>query len=262
MLQDVHDLDEALQRADQPLMGMRLLKSLDQESEDGPWKFRGVASDETEDVEGDKILRKSLDVSYAARRGYVNWDHWRGPENQIGYLTHCEVLTLPRIEELAKSITDIKETATCYVEGELYKHVPRAVSTHNLLKSIPEDGIGPGLSLDGSIARAKATRGIIKAFVRGVAITPAPVHPQTVARLKKSLQAYTELEGTEQLSPDFIDTLAKAVAGEMRKSLQPGSKAMSHDEAVIFLLQRKPTWTYDVASKLVKYTMQNLARGA
>ena len=48
----------------QPLVGMTMVKAV----QDGDtWKFAGIASDETEDVEGDTILRKALDVSYAQR---------------------------------------------------------------------------------------------------------------------------------------------------------------------------------------------------
>lgn len=262
-LQRIPDLEEALLQADQSLIGMELLKSTEELTEDGPWMFQGVASDESEDVEGDNILRKALDVTYAARRGYVNWDHGKGPEDQIGYLTRCEVLTPSRIEELSKSNSRILKTSTVFVEGELYKHVPKAAATYKLLKSIPDGAAGPGLSLDGTLARNRQNLGIVKAFVRGVAITPAPAHPSTIAQLKKSLMAYDAILRAEgELPVNLPAVLAKEVVAELRKNMQPASGGMTHDEAVLFVLRKRPRWTYELASKLVRYTQQQLGRGA
>jgi len=47
------------------------------------WSFSGVASDEGEDEDGDAILRKQLDISYAQQRGYVNWNHSRNPADHL-----------------------------------------------------------------------------------------------------------------------------------------------------------------------------------
>ncbi len=102
----------ALDKAPVPLVTLRLLKTVSNRKDDG-WKFAGIASDETEDVEGDTILRKMLDVSYASQRGYVNWDHSRAPEDQIGYLTTCEVVDHGDVERLSKNFgVDIPSTAS------------------------------------------------------------------------------------------------------------------------------------------------------
>ena len=264
MFENLPDLETALDQADQPLLGMNLLlKAIEPENEDAPWRFAGIASDESEDVEGDKILRKALDVSYASQRGYVNWDHSRKPGDQIGFLTKCEILNKSRISELRKSFGDISDSATVYVEGELYKHIPTAKDTFDLLKSVPAGATGPGLSLDGAVARDRSNGGVVKAFVRGVAITPAPAHPQTVARLKKSLQIYDTIAGLDgQLPADLPASIAHAVVTELKKSVE-GKKppTLSHDEAVLFVLQKRPHFTYELASKLVRYTMQKLERG-
>lgn len=244
-----------------PLMAMRLLKAIP-EGADGPWRIRGVASDETQDIEGDRILRKSIDVSYAARRGYVNWDHGKGPADQIGYLTKCEILDEPKIEELSKSIPEITSTSTIYIEGELYKHVKRAQETHDLMKSVPDGAPGLGLSLDGMLARDKRSMGVVKAFVHGIAITPAPCHPATVAHLKKSLAAYRTLfDGEGALPSDFTAAIADEVMDRLRKHLIGAtSSSMSHDEAVLFILRKRPRWSYELASRLVKYTQQKTGR--
>lgn len=263
MFEDIHDLETALELPDQPLIGMRLLKAAEA-SEDGPMRFAGIASDESADVEGDKILRKSLDVSYANQRGYVNWDHSRKPADQIGFLTKCEILNKGRIQELNKSFGNVPETATVYCEGELYRHIPSALETFELLKSVPPDAIGPGLSLDGALARDRQNGDVIKAFVRGVAITPAPAHPSTVARLVKSLLAYDALRGLEgSLPADLPAAIAHEVVQELKKHANTREETpLTHDEAVLFVLRKRPKFTYELASKLVQYTMQKLERGA
>lgn len=260
---NIPDVDEALQREPAPLVSMSLMKSVqeDEENPDSPWAFEGIASDETVDVEGDTILRKALDVSYAAQRGYVNWDHGRGPADQIGYLTACEVLTKSRIAELRKSFPDISDSATVYVRGELYKHVPRAADTNRLLKSATDTHPGPGLSLDGAVARDTKSGGVIKAFVRGVAITPVPAHPFTTARLKKSLEAYNAIAGTGTLPSDLPKEIADLVMQGLQKHVA-SNKDLSLDEAVLWVLRKKPLWTYELANKFVKYTFQNTGRGA
>jgi len=264
MFDNLPDLEAALDQPDQPLIGMSLIKAVDTEDESGPWRFAGIASDESEDVEGDTILRKALDVSYAAKRGYVNWDHSRRPSDQIGFLTRCEVLSKSRIEELNESIGSVPASATVYVEGELYKHIPAAKDTFNLLKSVPASAVGPGLSLDGAVARDRSNGNVVRAFVRGVAISPAPAHPSTVARLKKSLLAYDAIAGLEgQLPTDLSMSIARDVVTELRKhAVGVPQNPLSHDEAVMFVLRKRPHFTYELASKLVQYTLQKMERGA
>lgn len=257
---NIPDLEDAIRREPSPLVSMTLFKSVSDNPDDS-WTFEGIASDETVDVEGDTILRKALDVSYAAHRGYVNWDHGRGPEDQIGILRTCEVLTKSRIAELRKSLPDISDSATVYVKGELYKHVARAVDTYQLLKSAPEGHPGPGLSLDGAVARDTKSGGVIKAFVRGVAITPTPAHTATIARLKKSLEAYGTLADNGNLNPDLPEQIAAMVIQGLAKSAE-GNKDLSHDEAVLWVLRKKPHWTYDLANQFVRYSFQNIGRGA
>lgn len=245
-----------------PLFTAILLKAIPGD-ENEPWRFAGIASDESEDLVGDSILRKAIDLSYAQQRGYVNWDHLRGPGDQLGFLTKAEIIPESRVGELKKTFPGIKNTASIYVEGELYKNVPRAQEVYQIMKSLPEDGGGAlGLSVDGSIARDVRSGGIIKAFVRGVAITTQPTHPNTLLRLSKSLEAYNQLSGTEDLSADLPGEIAREVVEQletMRKSVE-GSGQLNHDQAVLFVLRQRPTWTYELADKVVKYVTTEVNR--
>jgi hypothetical protein len=238
------------EQAPETLFVSTFLKSLDEGTDaNKPWRFAGIASDESEDVQGDSILKKSLDLSYAQQRGYVNWDHSREPADQLGFLTSIEVISGSKLSTIKKSLgIDVPETASVYYEGELYKHVPKAVEVQHILKSIAENpnAKGLGVSVDGVCARDKEDRTVVRAFVRGIALTPAPVHTQTLAVLRKSLLSNS--------SSEVIQMLNREVGKDVLL------KSMNREEAILFLLKRKPNWTYRFADQVVSYTLQNLAK--
>lgn len=231
---------------------MYLFKETDADSLDA-WKFAGIASDESEDEDGDKILKKSLDLSYAQKRGYVNWHHSRAPADQIGYLTKAVIVTNKNKDVIQQGLEiPVSDSASVYVEGELYKHVDRAIEVHNIMKSQGAGAPGLGLSLDGMVARDIESNGVVKAYVRGVAVTPIPAHPNTLSRLKKSLQGYAMLKEAGFAPADLPAAIAKEVVEAMKKS---ADEAMSADEATLWLLRQRPHWTYDLASKVVQFTL-------
>lgn len=217
----------------QPLVELNLFKATPKDGEDDSWRFAGVASDSTPDEVGDALLKSILDVSYAQNRGYVNWNHSQQPADQIGWLTKTSIIDGQKeIEELSKSLgTELSPTATVYVEGELYKHVDQAIAVQKIMKSSPPGYSSLGLSLEGGLARNKASGRLVKAIVRGVSITHKPAHVLTMMTLRKSLQ-------------QDPDTLFKTVDG------------MSYDEAVLWVLRKRPTWTGELAEKFVHFTIQ------
>jgi hypothetical protein len=240
---------------ERPLLSLDLFKSLPGKAGEENWDFAGVASDESVDVQGDTILRKSLDVSYAKARGYVNWDHKRGPEDQLGYLKDAVVITDENRGQIEDRVgLTLRKSASMYVEGALYPHVKKAQEVQAILKSANGSVPGLGLSVDGVVARDKTAGDIIKAFVRGVAITPAPVHTLTMVQLKKSLQEYTE--EAPPTGEGLQDLVKIAVRQELAKAM-PQSRLLSYDEAVLWVLRQRPSWNYDLATKLVRFTMQS-----
>ena len=242
-----------------PLCSLELLKATKAEQVEGEpetWRFAGVASDESRDVDGDEILKKHLDLSYAQSRGYVNWDHSRAPADQLGFLEKAVLITDKNRKKLGTELgVDIPDTASVYVEGELYQHVPKAGEVHQILKSSGKDRHGLGISLDGVMARDAEKGGIVKAYVRGVALTPVPAHPKTIARLRKSLSAYRLLEDGETPA-DLVQAITDGVVEELRKSAGGGGR-LTRDEAILFLLRKRPKWNYDLASKVVQFTVRN-----
>lgn len=199
---------------------LRLLKK--QGGSENLWRVGGIASSESMDEEGDVLLRKVLDLSYVSRRGYINWDHSRAPADQLGFTTVAEVIAPGDVGKYEDMLdTPLSKSSSVYVEGRLYQHVKRAQEVYDILKSIPEKTEGSlGLSVDGSMARA-ANKSVIKAMVRGVAVTPVPAHPETLCRLVKSLRSgvataveyapVTGLSGTEQLTFDGAVVLVQRI---------------------------------------------------
>lgn len=223
----------------QTLADLTLVKAVT-DDENGRWSFKGIASDETPDITGDEMLKSIIDLSYAQKRGYVNWNHSQEPKDQVGFLSKCTVIDGDHIiEELAKTFDrPVQPTAAVYVEGELYKNVPQARHIWDIMSSTPEDAPGLGLSLEGGLARLKESGKLVKAVVRGIAITPRPAHPCTFMELRKSI------------SDQEAQILEKAAK----------EQGLSFDDAVLFMLKKRPLWNYDLASKFVQYTMQKNAK--
>lgn len=204
-----------------------------EKDEDSGWKFAGIASDEDTDIEGDSILKSNIDLSYAQQRGFVNWNHSRAPEDQIGYLTKATLISEQEIKELSKKFgMPLSKSASIYVEGELYKFVPKALEVRNILRSAQTSyRAGVGLSVDGVLA--KSTDGRTKAMIRGVAMTSAPIQVKTLCALMKAIQSIQDKE-------------------ELKTELKKG---LSFEEAAVFLLKMRPHWSYEFATKVVQYTM-------
>ena len=219
------------------------------QDDNGDYRFAGVASDESPDSspERDAILRKHLDVTYAQTHGYVNWDHGRGPEDQIGALTKAVIIPPEQLNTYsALAGVELPDTASLWVEGVLYKHQPRAQSVVNMLKSV-EDGTvpfgkGPGLSIDGSAIRNVQGK-MQKAIVRGVAITPSPAHTSTFCNLVKSL-----LQTNDEV-------------GDVETGLVKTIDCLTYEEAVVTVLEMRPEMPFALAKQIVDYTIQQ-KRGA
>lgn len=215
----------------------------DVDSPDYNPRFGGIASSENTDVDGDSILRKMLDVSYIAKRGYVNWDHSRAPADQLGFVTKAEVIgqgDVARYEDMLQ--VPLHKSASLFVQGMFYKHSTKAQEVMKLLKSIPagQDG-AVGMSVEGGVLRSKD--GVVKAIVRGVAITPAPAHPDTLCRMMKSLSlgVSSSVEGT---------AIEEAMLKGMRES-----------DAVLRVMELRPQYDLPFAKRLVRHIFSKIQSG-
>ncbi len=231
---------------------------------EGPWKFAGVASDESPDVDEDSIFRKTLDLTYANARGFVNWEHSDAPEDQVGWLEKAELIPPNQVKSFAAKVgqgVKLSKSASVYVEGFLHKYVDRAKHVANLLKSAPP-GKGVGLSLQGALARDGKSGNIVKALVRGIAITAVPAHPQTLVALAKSLRGEAGAErlvASVQVDHEFIrEEVARQI--EQFQRAEEGGTPLTQAEAMAAIGTRNPHWPYELVDRAVRYAIQSQAK--
>jgi hypothetical protein len=176
--------------------------------------WRGIASSNLRDEEGDVITADQLDVSYLnSRKGFFNWEHGRDVEDILGHINNAIVIKTPADRMRLAHVTGmtIPESATLYLEGE-FGETPKAKAAIELLKAGNQS---LGLSVDGSLLRDKETGKPVRAFVRGVALTAAPTNTATYVELKKSFKRLNPDRGAEGRKRRILrglDRLTKSAA--------------------------------------------------
>jgi len=150
-------------------------------SDDGEWKVRGLASTESIDKQGELILQKGIDLSpVEEKRGILNWDHNKGPENTIGI-----------IEGYNKSNDGL------FIEGKLFKNHTKAKAVYEIMSSLGKSDKGRiGLSVEGAVLErdSKNPKIIKKCKINAVALTMNPVNSNTYADLIKSMSQAENFE--------------------------------------------------------------------
>lgn len=144
----------------------------------------GYASTPDEDVEGETILTKGLDVSYFRKYGFFNYDHEHGPHAIVGYPYPDEV----RVDE-----------SGFYVAGELFRGIPYADALWNLILVLARSNAPRSLSfsIEGRVIEREGKQ-IKRALVTEVAITPRPVNPRaTLHALIRSFRGESEEKALE-----------------------------------------------------------------
>ena len=186
---------------------------------DGSYKIRGLASTEAIDQQGERIMQKGIDLTpIDKKKGILNWDHQKGPENTIG--------VLDGYERTAKGTI---------IEGRLFKNHTKAKAVREIMESLNEGDRGRmGLSVEGRILeRDPANPSIIKKCqITAVALTMNPVNTDTYADIVKSMNAADVLEINAEEQPSEIVSqpeptfTASQVMAIVQKALAIGSGAM------------------------------------
>jgi hypothetical protein len=186
-----------------------------EKSKDGEWRVRGLASNHATDKQGERIIQKGMDLTpIDSRRGIINWDHGKGPENTLGLLDGYK-----------------RQDDGLYVEGRLFKNHSKAKAVKEIMESLGEGDKGRiGMSVEGKILERDPTdpKTIRKCQINAVALTMNPVNTNTYADLVKSMnQADVEFNSTEseeghdfQGEPTFS---ASQVMSILQKALSVGS---------------------------------------
>lgn len=152
-----------------------------EKSNDGEWRIRGLASTESMDQQGEVIIQKGLDLSpIDNKKGLINWDHQKGPENTLGILDGYN-----------------QTSQGLQIEGRLFKNHSKAKAVKEIMDSLGEGDRGRmGLSVEGQIIERSGDNGTIikRCRINAVALTMNPVNVGTYADVVKSMNAADVIE--------------------------------------------------------------------
>lgn len=190
---------------------------------DGSYKVRGLASTERVDQQGETIIQKGVDLTpIDKKKGILNWDHARGPENTIGILDGYE-----------------RTSKGLVIEGRLFKNHTKAKAVREIMESLGEGDRGRmGLSVEGKILeRDPLNPSIIrKCQISAVALTMNPVNNDTFADIIKSMNSAEEVEFNAEEQAAIAGTeeamfTASQVIQIVQKAMGIGAGAMGAPDA-------------------------------
>jgi hypothetical protein len=188
-----------------------------EKGKDGEWKISGLASTQKVDLQGETIIQKGIDLTpIDKKKGVINFDHQRGPENTIGLLDGYT-----RTEK------------GLFIEGRLFKNHTKAKAVYEIMSSLGENDRGRvGLSVEGKILKRSLTNPAIieRCQINAVAVTLSPVNSETFADLVKSMNSADSVEfnAEEQISetnPNEATFTADQVMAIVQKALAVGGPA-------------------------------------
>lgn len=192
-----------------------------EKGKDGEWRIRGLASTERADLQNEIIMQKGLDLTpIDKRKGIINFDHQKGPENTIGLLDGYT-----RTEK------------GLVIEGRLFKNHTKAKAVYEIMSSLADGDRGRiGLSVEGKILERDPNNPSIikKCRINAVAITMNPVNTDTFADMVKSMNASEglEIDAEEQISANKEEAVftASQVMAIVQKALSIGSGGMAQPD--------------------------------
>ena len=191
-----------------------------EKSDDGEWRVKGLASTGNVDRQGETILPHGVDLTpIDQKKGVLNFDHMKGPENTIGLLDGYR-----------------KTPEGIYVEGRLFKNHSRAKAVHEIMSSLGKSDRGRvGLSVEGKILQRNSQNPKIieKCQINAVAVTMNPVNSDTYADLMKSMSSsdieFNAEETAEEInnkSDELAVFTASQVVSIVEKALGAGAAGM------------------------------------
>lgn len=189
-----------------------------EKGKDGEYRIRGLASTERVDQQGETIIQKGIDLTpIDKKKGIINFDHQKGPENTIGLLDGYT--------RTAKGL---------HIEGRLFKNHTKAKAVREIMESLGEGDRGRvGLSVEGQILERDLANPLIikKCRINAVAITLNPVNTDTFADLIKSMSNAEDVEfnaeeqASEVKSDEAVFTATQVMA-IVQKALAIGAGAV------------------------------------
>lgn len=193
---------------------------------DGRIWLEGEASVETPDIANETVLMDGLDLNYFLKRGFFNDNHDKSNSGKIGIPVEAKVVKGDGPNRL-------------FVKG-YFLDTPRAQAVIELGKALEKSGGERklGFSVEGKVLQRDG-KIIRKSWLKDIAVTAEPVHPDTYCNIVKSVSQMVEKMGMavgpeDQTERDrtFLgqikDVVSDAVAAKLeafKKSLPPGGGA-------------------------------------
>lgn len=142
--------------------------------------IRGIASTESKDRHGEEMLLSGMEFSRYLEKGYLNWDHMKGPQYTLGVPVEA------RIVSDASTLSKNHSGPAFYHLCELHDSEPGRAAW-DLMKAVEHDPKRAlGFSVEGAILETLGSK-LIKTRVDDVALTPQPANTETFAEFAKSL---------------------------------------------------------------------------
>lgn len=174
--------------------------------------LEGVASDQTEDQQGDTIIQAGLNFRPLLDLGIINWDHKEGPENIIGEPLTAEIQSGPAL----------------FVQGSLYvDDVERAKHAWTTAEAMRKSGGRRrlGWSVEGAVLQRRS-RQITRSEVWHLALTHQPVNANSWADIVKSMTTAT-------VEPLMLENLDDRVTSVLWGDCLPDRRCY-HDSGYFF----------------------------
>lgn len=156
--------------------------------------IQGIASTESEDLQGEVVLKKGIDTSYFLKHGYINDDHkpvYVG-EPMEANITPAGLWVKAMLYGNCTHKSEQANCADCRADywWALTNSLERAKSAGSNRRV--------GFSIEGQIQRRDGNV-IEKCWLKNIAITASPINTDTFAEVAKSLSAqpWCEIPGNE-----------------------------------------------------------------
>lgn len=196
----------------------------------------GWCSTEDLDRQDEVVVARGLDFSEFVAFGYFNDNHRQDTASVLGY---------PRVARLEKS--------RWWTEGNLLPGYPPADRVWELAKALAKSGAprSLGFSIEGKVLERDGGNRIVRAKVRNVAITNAPVNTGCTWRILS--KAFAPL-------PKVQEAAYKALAKS--QSMVQSRGAAGTEQRVSIIHQRNDDLSFDEAVDRVRRIHPNLSKGA
>ncbi len=197
----------------------------------------GWCSTQELDRQDEVVVAKGLDFTEFVSFGYFNDNHRQDTAAVLGY---------PRVARLEKS--------RWWTEGNLLPGYPPADRIWELAKALAKSGAprSLGFSIEGKVLERDGGNRIVRAKVRNVAITNAPVNTGCTWRILSKAFA----------SSDKVDAAARKALAKSQAMVQSRGASLVEQGVSSIVLQRNAVLSFDEAVDRVRRIHPNISKGA